>query len=151
MSHCLIVELSHEPIETLFRVGATTIEEDDGFMATVADYVADIECPYEEAVQTFLDELGEAVTFDPADNSITFVNKEAFFQESYELFKKIVNNLTLENFMDHRWAWNATECIKSSFGTYIYYYYPKQIDEFVRDEVHNGDKFYIGGICDYHC
>ena len=70
---------------------------------------------------------------------------------AYDEFKELTKDVTLEKFKDWYWVYKVKECLSDESGTYIYYDYPRTIDDFVRDVVKDGDKFYIGGIVDYHC
>ncbi|MBQ2619752.1 MAG: hypothetical protein IJF84_00265 [Thermoguttaceae bacterium] len=155
MSHCLIVELSEEPIDIDERVTAYEFEDDDDIQYA-ADYVQDLDeygRTYEEAVEDFLGELGDVVTYDKGDNSITFNDIEKYFEEDFNKVKDMVANVTMEKFINGSWVYDLKNHICDRFGTYIYHTgecsYP--LAEFIRDYARNGSKFYIGGICDYHC
>ena len=151
MSHCLVVELSEEPVRKEDRMKSDRLIDNEEFMATTADYVNDIEEPYEDVVQEFLLELGAAAVYDASDNSITFKHKEMFYKTSFDKFQELAKEATLQDFMKSSWAWKIKDAISPLFGTYIYFDYPQNIDTFIRDCVVNGSKFYIGGICEYHC
>ncbi len=149
MSHCLIVQLSKEPIDKEDFITPDTFDEDPDI-----EYVSDYVCErdnYEDDVKWFLEQLGDSVTYDKSDNSITFVNKEEYFKEDFEEFSKLVQNCTLKDFCDHDWMFQVQSYVRPWFDTYIYTYYSQPMGEFVRDYGNAGEKFYIGGICDYHC
>lgn len=154
MSHCLIVELSEEPIEIEDRVTAVQFEDSDD-INYAADYVQDLnetDLSYDEAVELFNNELGEAVVYNKEDNSITITNIEKFFEKDFRVVKELVENATLDDFMDNYWSYKVRNHIRPVFGTYVYHTddcsYP--LPEFLRG-YKNGEKLYLGGICDYHC
>ena len=149
MSHCLIVQLSKEPIDKEDFITPYTFEDDDD-INYVSDYVGERE-DYEESVQWFLEQLGASVTYDKSDNSITFVNKEEYFKEDFEKFSKLVQNFTLKDFCDYDWVSKVQRYIRPWFDTHIYMDYSQPMGEFIREYGKAGEKFYIGGICDYHC
>lgn len=151
MSSYLVVELSEKPVKKEDQMKPSWLETNDEFMAYTADYVDDIKEPYKDVVQEFLLELGAAAVYDESDNSITFKHKEMFFKNSFNKFQELVKNVTLQTFMEPSWSWKVKETISPAFGTYIYFSYPENLDTFIRDCVDNGSKFYIGGICQYHC
>ena len=154
MSHCLIVELSEEPIAVEDRVTADWFDDCED-IRSVADYVQNIEDTgntYEEAVDMFIKELGAAVTYNEEDNSITFINPEKFFEEDFKIVKELVEKATLKDFMSNSWSYKIRERIQPLFGTYIYHTNEcsYSLHEFLR-YYKNGEKLYLGGICDYHC
>lgn len=151
MGKYLVVELSEEPIKKKDRMTLGWLENNDEFMSATADYVEDIEEPYEDVVQEFLLELGAAAVYNASDNSITFKHKEMFYKNSFDKFQELAKEATLQEFMKSSWAWKIKEAISPTFGTYIYFDYPQNIDTFIRDCANDGNKFYIGGICQYHC
>lgn len=155
MSHCLIIELSEKPIDIDDRVTAYEFEDDDDIQYA-ADYIQDLDDAgrtYEESVEDFLGELGGIVTYNKEDNSITFTDVEKYFEKDFKAIKDMVANATIENFVKGSLAYNLRNRISDRFGTYIYHTgecsYP--IADFIRDYAKDGSKFYIGGICDYHC
>lgn len=155
MSHYLIVELSEQPVDIEDRISAYGLEEDQDIQYA-ADYVQDLEdndMSYEEAVEDFLDELEGIAIYNKEDNSITFTDTEKYFEEDFKAVKDMVANATLENFIDDSWAYKLRKHIRDQFGTYIHHTgecsWP--ISEFLREYAKKGAKFYIGGICDYHC
>lgn len=147
--HCKIFELSKQPVKN--RINEDTfMDEYDSFVGSIADYVQDIDDTYEDAVEGLLHELGASAIYNKEDNSITVVHKDMFLQSNYERFKELTKDVTLEQFKDWYWVSRVQDCLSDKFGTYIYYGYPRPIDDFMR-EVKDGDVFYIGGIVDYHC
>lgn len=155
MSHFLIVELSEEPIATEDRVTAGYFY-DDADIQYVADYVQDLNetsLSYDEAVELFNNELGAAAVYNKEDNSITFTGIEKYFEEDFKAVKEMAATATINDFMNRSWAYKLGDYIHPIFGTYIHHTgdcsYP--LPDFLRDYVKDGEKFYIGGICDYHC
>lgn len=154
MSHCLIVELSEKPIAIEDRVMPGWFD-DSTDINYAADYVQSLEeagITYEDAVDSFIKEIGVAATYNKEDNSITFTNIEKFFEGAFKLVKEMVEKATLQDFMNSFWAYRLTDQIRPVFGTYVYHTgecsYP--LPEFLRG-YKNGEKLYLGGICDYHC
>ena len=155
MSHRLIVELSEEPVAEEDRMTAYDLTEDKDiqYAADYVDDLEDVDITYEEAIDLFLQELGVAATYNKEDNSITFVHVKNYFEEDFKIVKEMMEKATLQEFMDSLWIYNVRCYLRPIFGTYIKHTwdgsYP--LPEFIRDYAKDGTKFYIGGICDYHC
>lgn len=154
MSHFLIVELSEEPIAIEDRATAGYFY-DDSELQHVADYVQDLNetsLSYDEAVELFNNELGAAAVYNKEDNSITFTHIEKFFEEDFRVVKELVENATLDDFMDDYWSYRVRDRISPTFGTYVYHTdeCTYSLHNFLRG-CKNGEKLYLGGICDYHC
>lgn len=146
--HCKIFELSKKPIKN--RINEDTfMDGDDSFVGSIADYVQDIDDTYEDAIKALLYELGASAIYNKEENSITIVHKNMFLKVNFDKFKELTKDATYEQFNDWYWVSQVQNCLTDKYGTYIYYNYPKPIDDFMR-EVKDGDKFYIGGILDYH-
>ena len=146
---CNVFELSRHPIKKQDRLTDCDLMEHP-FVGSVADYVQEIEDPYEDVVGWLVNELGAAVVYNNEDNSITFVHTDMFFKQDFEKFKELVKDITFEQFKDWRWVFQVKDCISDKYGTYIYFGYPQPLDEFIRENVKVGDLFYIGCIVDYH-
>lgn len=154
MSHFLIVELSEEPIAIEDRVTAGYFY-DDADIQYVADYVQDLNetiLSYDEAVELFNNELGVAAVYNKEDNSITITHIEKFFEEDFKVVKELVENATLDDFMNNYWSYRVKDRINPTFGTYVYHTNEcvYSLHDFLRG-YKNGEKLYLGGICDYHC
>ena len=149
--HCNVFELSRKPIKESDRMNENTLMDNDSFVGYVADYVADIDEPYEDTVGWLVNELGASVVYNNEDNSITFVHKDMFFKQDYDKFRELIKGVTFKKFLDWKWVHQVKSCLSQDWGTYIYFDYPMNINDFIRDHVKDGDKFYIGGVVDYHC
>lgn len=154
MSREWIFQLEYEPIKEEDKLDLDTVECDDWFMNSVADWLnSDSETDTnEDIVQALLAELGAAVTYNKEENSITIVHRDMFFKTNYEKFKELSENVTFEQFQDWYWVHKTRNCIDPLFCTYIYNEAILiSIHDFMRDYCKDGDKFYIGGAVQYHC
>lgn len=150
MGHCLIVQLSREPIDKEDFIEPYTFDDDDD-IRYVADYVCERD-NYKESVEWFIEQLGDAVEYNEEDNSFTVIDRESFFKEDFKEFRAITEDFTLHDFCDSSWMNKIQHLARPWFGTYIYLdNYSQHINEFMRYYCDPGDKYYIGGICDYHC
>ena len=151
MSHCLIVELSDNPVAYHDRV-YTDHFDDDMDIQHVADYICEVD-NIDEALKTFLRELGDSVEYNAEENSITFKDSTKFFQESYLRFLHLIDTMSIDKFCNPHWSYQITNSVSPLFGTYIYHTgeCSYSINDFIRLYGATDKKFYIGGILDYHC
>ena len=156
MSREWVFQLEDEPIKEEDKLNLNTVEYDEWFMHSVADWLEEEEegeeYTNEDIVHALLTELGAAATYNEEENSITIVHRDIFFKTNYEKFKELSENVTFEQFKDWYWVYNVKDCIAPLFCTYIYNNSTlTNIHDFMRDNCKDGDKFYIGGAVQYHC
>ncbi|SDF51992.1 hypothetical protein SAMN04244560_00854 [Thermoanaerobacter thermohydrosulfuricus] len=130
-------------------------EEDfyEGFVGTVADYVSE-DVNREEEIKYFVEFLKKyGIMYNPEEQSIVFPEgfKIQYFRERLEKLKKIVEDITIEEFStDSTKVWILKNLIEEKYGVYIYYKKTwKNFDEFVRYDLQEGGKYYIGSVLDY--
>ncbi len=146
--HSLIVQLETELVPKDKFITEYDFEGDN-FVGSVADYVSD-EVDYEECVKWFVKSLpsdyikynGQSIIFLPGF-------KVSYFKPRFEILKKIVEELTLEDFITGLLTYEIGELINDKYGFYVYNGYWRTFDDFVRELI-EGVPYYIGGILDYH-
>lgn len=132
-------------------------EEDfyEGFVGIIADYVSE-DVDREEEINYFVTYLGKyGITYNSEEQSIIFPKgfKEEYFSARFFNLKKFVEELTLEEFStDSTKVWILKNLINEKYGIYIYSRQSSWItfDEFVRYNLKEGQKYYIGTVLDYH-
>ncbi|MBT1280253.1 hypothetical protein VTU32_08200 [Thermoanaerobacter sp. CM-CNRG TB177] len=152
--HGTIIQLEEKPLR--FEEDFAC-EEDfyDDFVGVIADYVSD-DVDRDVEIQYFIEYLKKykEVTYDPQEYSIIFPKgfKEEYFSARFFNLKKIVQELTLEEFStDSTKVWILENLIEEKYGIYIYHKETwTTFDEFVRYNLKEGQKYYIGTVLDYH-
>ncbi len=148
--HSRIIQLSEEPLHKYDYITESDFYEDP-FVGSVADYVADTDEREKDIkwLMSCLEPYGARLNKE--ENSIFFPKgfKQNYFKERLENFKKAVGETTLDDFCNSVKAWQLAQIIEETFDFYIYVTYPKPLDEFIRD-LEEEQKYYIGGIVDYH-
>ncbi|KHO63162.1 hypothetical protein THYS13_12740 [Thermoanaerobacter sp. YS13] len=132
-------------------------EEDfyDDFVGIIADYVSD-DIDRDVEIQYFIKELEKyGVKYNAKEQSIIFLNgfKEKYFKERFFKLKEAVQKLTFENFIkDAPDVWEIKNLIDEKYETYIYSNESSwmTLNEFVRYNLKEGQKYYIGAVLDYH-
>ena len=132
------------------------------FIGSIADYVDDdINREYE--LSCFRESLEESkVAVFSSDDSFTILpdGKEAYFNGAYRSFMEVIKKATAVSLAEFSGTCDndcasLTYKIKSSFceefGPYVSSdeFDTIPLDEFIRDAV-PGERYYIGGILDYH-
>jgi hypothetical protein len=146
--HSLIIQLGETPISEDEFISEYDFEGDN-FVGSVADYVSD-EVDYEEYVKWFVESLpSDYIKYD--GQSIIFLPgfKVFYFKPRFEKLKRIVGELTLEDFITGLLTYEICELINDKYGFYVYNGYWRTFDDFVQ-ELREGVPYYIGGILDYH-
>ncbi|AEE97643.1 hypothetical protein [Mahella australiensis] len=146
--HSLIVQLGETPISENEFISEYDFEE-GSFVGSVADYVSD-EVDRQEYIRWFIDSLpSDYIKYD--GQSIIFLPgfKVFYFKPRFEKLKKIVEELTLENFITGLSTYEISKLINHKYGFYVYEEYWRTFDDFVRELI-EGVPYYIGGILDYH-
>ncbi|HHW57980.1 MAG TPA: hypothetical protein GXX15_10030 [Clostridia bacterium] len=133
-------------------------EEDfyDDFVKVIADYVNE-DIDRDAEIRYFVEYLKKykEIMYDPQEYSIIFPKgfREEYFSERFFNLKKFVQELTLEEFStDSTKVWILKNLINEKYGIYIYSRQSSWItfDEFVRCNLKEGQKYYIGTVLDYH-
>jgi oligoribonuclease NrnB/cAMP/cGMP phosphodiesterase (DHH superfamily) len=148
--HSRIFQLSDEKIKKNNYVRASDFYE-DSFIGSVADYVSD-DIDRKEDIKWLMERLKPyGAILNKKEESIFFPKgfKKKYFSKKFEELKKMVNEMTLEEFIDGITAYKLEQIIESKFDFYIYIEYLQPLDDFVRG-LEEGKKYYIGGIVNYH-
>lgn len=147
----------------IFQLSNKKINEDDfiaqedfyesDFMGAVADNVygniekeKDIKCLFKR-----LKPFG--IITNEAEKSIIFTRgfKKRYFKEKFEEFKKMAENITIDEFIDPSTIYKLTKLIKNRLDYYICIDdYLQALDDFVRRSLQEEQKYFIGGIVGYH-
>jgi len=149
--HSRIFQLVSEPINE--DDYATEADFLDGFVGSIADYVAEVDDRAEDIrwFASYVEQYGGE--YNPDEESITFPEGFAldYFRDRLEEVKCMVNNLTLEQFVtDTLCAYELRRLIEDEFGFYVYIdNYYETLDDFVRN-LQGEQKYYIGAVLDYH-
>lgn len=132
-------------------------EEDfyDDFVGVIADYVSE-DIDREEEINYFCQEFKKyGIAYNSKEQSIIFLKgfKEKYFEERFFKLKEAVQNLTFEDFVkDTLKVWEIKNLIDKKYGIYIYSNESSwmSLDEFVRYDLEENKKYYIGSVLDYH-
>lgn len=151
--HSRIFQLSEVPVDKEDYI--TEDEFIDGFVGMIADYVSS-DTDRREDIQWLCSALKEyGIIYDENEESIIFLEgfKKKYFKERFEKLRTTLQNMSLEEFSsDSLAAFELASLIENRFSFYVYYEYTWQsLDNFVRSELKEGQKYYIGGTLDYHC
>ena len=134
------------------------IEEDNyfdhWFLNQIADYVSD---DYDrDASIEWLAECANGCEIDHDNNGYYLVvcDKEAYFKNKYDMFVGALNKLgipTIDQFVNGIDMWQFESAYDDKFGFYIDSsdFGLITLDEFIRRS-NELDKYYIGGVVDYH-
>jgi len=152
--HSAIFQLEEKPLR--FEEDFAT-EEDfyDDFVGIIADYVSD-DVDRDVEIQYFIKDLEKyGVKYNAKEQSIIFLKgfKEKYFEERFFKLKEAVQKLTFENFIkDAPDVWEIKNLIDEKYETYIYSNESSwmTLNEFVRYNLKEGQKYYIGAVLDYH-
>jgi hypothetical protein len=151
--HSTIFQLEEKPLR--FEED-WACEEDfyDDFVGTIADYVSE-DVDREEEINYFVKYLGQyGIIYNSEEQSIVFPEgfKAEYFSERFFKLKKIVEDITIEEFStDSTKVWILKNLIEEKYGIYIYHKGSwKTFDEFIRYNLQEGQKYYIGNVLDYH-
>lgn len=151
--HSRIFQISTEPISKDKWITEMDFYEDNSFLGAIADYVDD-DTNREEDIQWLLSGFENMpVEYDEEESSIIFLEgfKETYFKERFKQFKKAVNNMTLEDFLDSYEVHKIESLLKDRFGFYVHEdNWTMPLDEFVRRLLIEGQKYYFGSTIDYH-
>lgn len=162
--HSRIFQIEDAPVLKKHYIGTGDFEE--GFVGSVADYVADSDdrdgdikwlVSNFEAV-TSCDSLligCSLVQYNSADNSIVFLPgfKEGYFKSKFDELKRLTSRMTLHEFANNAYdVYQIEKCILSKFGFYVSSgpSGTQSMDEFIRSEVKENTKYYFGNTIDYH-
>lgn len=149
--HSRIIQLSKEPIDKDDYITEDTFIDD--FVGVIADYVSE-ETDREEDIKWLLYAIKEyGIVYNDKEESIIFPKgfKENYFRERFKELKEVVQNISLEQFASNSTvAYNLASLIEDKHGFYIYTSFWQSFDSFVRGELEEGEKYYIGGTIDYH-
>lgn len=128
------------------------------FVGGIADYVsdsADRDDDLEWLENVLLDRIGEFVDFDKEEGSFIFKEgfKEEYFRPNFEKFKKMAEEITLEDFASSSLE---TYKLKVLMSDDFSFYFDEEgdlsnLDSFIRTGAIADVKYYIGGTVDYHC
>lgn len=152
--HSRIFQLSTEPICEDDYIKEYHFYDDSSFIGSIADYV-DEETDREKDIKWFVEALERTCKnlfiYDEKEQSIIFHTgfKQQFFHSRYKELKKVVENLTLEQFSTSFEAYKLKSIIEDKFDFYIYFDGPITKDEFIRN-LQEEQKYYFGGTIDYH-
>lgn len=140
----------------------------NGFTGHIADHVSD-EVDRDESIEWLIKYLQNNAgkkyfTFNEEEGYIVFHKgfKTAYFRERYQKFKRIANNLTLDEFSGEGSApieyilklADLKNLIQKTHGFYVLRKDDgsnviQTLDSFVRHSVYH-KRYYIGGVMDYH-
>ena len=148
----------HESIIEIINKGEEPrVTSDDFEMGDilVADYYDDLNKEaQDERIEDFLSTTGII----PAENRKCFtVDKEAYFRERYNVFRKMVEDLKFEDFSGKEKSFNLSlyeleNLLRDDTAVYIRnaeWGCSEPLDDFVR-EADEGETYYIGNVVDYH-
>lgn len=152
--HGTIIQLEEKPLR--FEEDFAC-EEDfyDDFVGVITDYVSD-DVDRDVEIQYFIKDLEKyGVKYNAKEQSIIFLEgfKEKYFEERFIKLKEAVQKLTFENFIkDTLEVWKIKNLIDKKYEIYIYSSESSwmTLDEFVRYNLKEGQKYYIGTVLDYH-
>ena len=161
MAHSRIIQLSVKPFENedYFITEDSFVREHDGWspIFSVADYVND-DIDREEDIEWFVSTLGDTgFAYNKEEQSIVFDEtfKAAYFaadlQKFLELAKEIEDNNSLF-YEDGTTVWRVKQALEETFGFYVYDdgEYEKKMARWLREDMQPGQKYYFGGVVDYH-
>lgn len=159
--HSWIIQVSNQPIKK-----EDYITEDlfyDGFVGNIADYVNKLN---DEEATYFKNNIGQIEGLKVDGRAFSVVDKDKFFEKRYKEFTSSVeklSNVTFEEFKNDPnysvytnvlWTMDAYE---DEYGIYVYLYIDggcysyMPLSKFIRRYVKSPrEKWYIGGVIDYH-
>ncbi|ERM91233.1 hypothetical protein O163_11415 [Caldanaerobacter subterraneus subsp. yonseiensis KB-1] len=151
--HSTIFQLEEKPLR--FEEDFVC-EEDfyDDFVGIVANYVSE-DVDREEEINYLVKYLEKyKIIYNSEEQSIVFPEgfKGEYFSERFFKLKKFIEDLIIEEFStDSTKVWILKNLIEEKYGIYIYHKGTwKTFDEFVRHNLKEGQKYYIGTVLDYH-
>jgi hypothetical protein len=162
--HSRIFQIETAPVDK--KAYIMTGDFEDGFVGQVADYVADSDNREEdirwlignfESVANENDLLigSSLIDYNPSDSSIIFKTgfKEAYFKKKFDQLQNTVAKLTLKEFSDNGYTiYQIEKLLGEKFGFYVQMtdcgY--QTVDEFIRENVKENQKYYFGNTLDYH-
>lgn len=154
--HSRIFQFSTEPHERHISCEEIVELMSGSFIGTIADYVD--ESDREEDIAWLLDYLAASAPdyfeYNPAEGSIIFRAgfKQKYFRQRFEEFKKKVTTMELKDFAEDTYeVYELMQLIDDRHGFYIYMKgYWQTFDSFVRRDMEESRKYFIGATFDYH-
>jgi len=150
--HSRIFQLSESPISKEDYITEELFYDD--FVGQIADYVDD-STEREEDIKWLINTIEKyGATYNEKEQSIVFLKgfKDSYFKERFQKLKEVIQNMNLSEFSTgFMKVYELKDLIEDEYGFYIYYndsYAP--IDAFVREDVEEGKKYFIGNVLDYH-
>lgn len=147
--HSKIIEITTQPIERdeYMTAGGFTYEEYDHF----ADYIQGIDTKLEETILLWFDNEG---IFERNGRELTLLDLNGFMEDWRKAIITRANNI---DFTDGLALYKLSDVIKETHThSELMFYFLEEFMDFGRfvfylyNNYKAGDKFYIGGILDYH-
>ncbi|AIY85249.1 hypothetical protein U729_3224 (plasmid) [Clostridium baratii str. Sullivan] len=147
----------------IFQIDTQKINEDslidietaqEYFVDEVSDYVKDDD-NIKESISELINMLEpHGIIYDKSEKSITFEKgfKKSYFKKSYDNFVKFYKSIDFEAFCVSLPMNRLVDIISKSNDYYVLYSSGEYdtLDTYIRDNVLDGEKHYIGSIFDYH-
>lgn len=152
--HSRIFQVSLEPIDKSNYITESDYW-DHWFTHEIADYV-NADCDRDEDVKWLSDcAKGYAVGSDDNGEYFIVTSKTEYFGQAFERFKSTLDRIkdcTIEDFVQGFYEmWMLKDAYENRFSFYVDADGELlNFDKFIRLCV-TGEKYYIGGIIDYHC
>lgn len=155
--HSRIFQVSLNPINKEDYIDCSTYDYDHWFVNEVADYI--IGSADRKGDIEWLKESVNGCTFGEDDNGKFFIvdSKEEYFSEAFDRFKEAIGkirNIRIKEFvskyeLSHA-IWEVEDAYEDNRGFYVDADGEVMtMDAFIRRCL-KGEKYYIGGICNYH-
>lgn len=159
--HSKIFQMSEEPIKPDDYKTADDYL-DTGFMQ-IADYTDDLDDEGRKGCIEWLAKYLESGA-EIKDGVLEIKDKKKLFERSFESFKAAASQLTFisfDNFCEPEFSAEAEDmgyamyklnaAYSDKYGFYVDIDdFPVPINDFLR-RAHDGDRYYIGAVIDYHC
>ena len=160
--HSKIIQMERNPITKADCICASDVE--DGFVGRIADYVVPQEKKYIPQIIHNVFGVGDIFELNEGDMTVVVKDKKKYFEMKFEIFKhrlkKIYENVSLDTFSnppgkDSDLEYDLYACNAAYDDKYSVYIFDNEYGDLVTmDEwmrwANDNDKFYIGGILDYH-
>ena len=160
--HSKIIQVERNTIKKASRIRASDVE--NGFVGQIADYVYTLEEKYIPQIIQNIFGMGDVFELNEGDMTIVIKDKKKYFETKFEIFKnslkKIYENASLEKFskspceddnLNHD-LYLCNAAYNDRYGIYVFnteYGELTTMDEWMR-WTNDNEKFYIGGVVDYH-